>query len=49
MYRDLRELYWWNAMKRDIANFVSKYPNCQLVKVENQKLGAMIQEIDIST
>ena len=23
MYRDLREVYWWNAMKRDIADFVS--------------------------
>ncbi|WMV32525.1 hypothetical protein MTR67_025910 [Solanum verrucosum] len=22
MYRDLREVFWWNGMKRDIANFV---------------------------
>ena len=29
MYRDLREIYWWNGMKRDIADFVSKCPNCQ--------------------
>ena len=21
MYRDLREVYWWNGMKRDIENF----------------------------
>ena len=34
MYRDLREIYWWNGMKRDIADFVSKCPNCQEVKVE---------------
>ena len=26
MYRDLREDYWWNGMKRDIADFVSKCP-----------------------
>ena len=36
-------------MKRDIANFVSKCPNFQQVKVEHQKPGGMIQEIDIST
>ena len=37
MYRDLREVYWWNGMKRDIADFVSKFPICQQVKVEHQK------------
>ena len=35
MYRDLREVYWWNGMTRDIADFVSKCPNCQQVKVEH--------------
>lgn len=24
MYRDLRELYWWPGMKREIVEFVSK-------------------------
>ena len=37
MYRYLREFYWWNGMKRDIEDFVSKCPNCQEVKVEHQK------------
>ena len=36
-------------MKRDIADFVSKCPNCQQVKVEHQKLRGMTQEIDILT
>ncbi|WMV47208.1 hypothetical protein MTR67_040593, partial [Solanum verrucosum] len=49
MYRDLREVYWWNGMKRDIAYFVAKCPNCQQVKVEHQKSGNMTQEIDIPT
>ncbi|XP_069144088.1 uncharacterized protein [Solanum lycopersicum] len=35
IYRDLREVYWWNGMKRDIAYFVSKCPNCLQVKVEH--------------
>ena len=34
MYNDLREVYWWNGMKRDVADFVSNCPNCQQVKVE---------------
>ena len=34
-------------MKRDIEDFVSKYPNCQQVKVEHQKPGGMTQEIDL--
>ncbi|WMV25096.1 hypothetical protein MTR67_018481 [Solanum verrucosum] len=36
MYRDLREVYWWNGIKQDIAEFLAKCPNCQLVKVEHQ-------------
>ena len=49
MYRDLRDVYWWNGMKRDIADFVSKCPNFYQVKVEHQKPGGMTQEIDIPT
>ena len=49
MYRDLWEFYWSNDMKRDIADFVSKCPNCQQVKVEHQKPGGMTQVIDITT
>ena len=41
MYRDLWEVYWWNDMKRDIADFVSKCPNCQQVKVEHEKPGGI--------
>ena len=45
MYRDLREVYWWGGMKRDIAKFVSEYPNCQQVKVEHQRPGDLAQNI----
>ena len=41
MYRDLRDIYWWNGMKRDIAEFVAKCPNCQQVKIEHQKPGGL--------
>ena len=47
MYHDLREIYLLNGMKRNIADFVSKFPNYQQVKVEHQKSGGMTQDIDI--
>ncbi|KAH0682275.1 hypothetical protein KY289_020027 [Solanum tuberosum] len=49
MYHDVWEVFWWNGMKRDIANFVAKCPNYQQVKVEYQKPGGMTQEINILT
>ncbi|WMV08139.1 hypothetical protein MTR67_001524 [Solanum verrucosum] len=49
IYRDLREVFWWNGIKRDIANFVAKCQNCQHNMVEHQKPGGMTQEINIPT
>ena len=37
MYRDLREVYWWPGMKKDVAEFVRKCDTCQRVKAEHQK------------
>ena len=48
MYRDLREVYWWNGMKKDIAEFVTKCSNCQQVKVEHQRPGGLAQNIELS-
>ena len=45
IYHDLKTLYWWNNMKRDVADFVSNCLNCQQVKVEHMKLGGTSQEI----
>ena len=36
-------------MKRDIAGFVAKCPNCQQVKVEHQRPGGLSQNISIPT
>ena len=33
-------------MKKDIAKFVAKCPNCQQVKVEHQWLGGLAQNIE---
>ena len=36
-------------MKKDIAEFVAQCPNCQQVKIEHQKSGELLQEIEIPT
>ena len=47
MYQDLKDMYWWNDMKKSIAEFVAECPNCQRVKVEHQKPGGYMQCIDL--
>lgn len=42
MYKDLKEHYWWNNMKREIAEFVAKCLICQKVKVEHHKPFGLI-------
>ncbi|WMV59006.1 hypothetical protein MTR67_052391 [Solanum verrucosum] len=49
MYRDLREVYWWNGIKKDIGGLVAKCSNCQQVKVVHQKSGGSSQNISIPT
>ena len=36
-------------MKKDIAEYVAKCPNCQQVKVEHLKPGGLTQIIEVST
>ncbi|KAH0728078.1 hypothetical protein KY284_003943 [Solanum tuberosum] len=47
MYHDLREVYWWNCMKKAIVEFLNKCPNCQQVKVEHQRPGGLAQRIEL--
>ncbi|XP_070042482.1 uncharacterized protein [Nicotiana tomentosiformis] len=41
MYHDLKEIYWWNDMKKNVGDFVAKCPNCQQVKAEYQRPGGL--------
>jgi hypothetical protein len=47
MYMDLKELFWWNNMKREIAKFVSECHTCQRVKAEHQSPAGLMQPLDI--
>ncbi|XP_070002474.1 uncharacterized protein [Nicotiana sylvestris] len=47
VYRDLKEVYWWNNMKRNVADFVARCPSCQQVKADHQRPGGLAQNIEI--
>ncbi|GFY91100.1 hypothetical protein Acr_07g0012960 [Actinidia rufa] len=47
MYRDLKEIFWWPGMKREIAEFVSRCLSCQQVKAEHQKPAGLLQSLPI--
>ncbi|KAA3483244.1 ty3-gypsy retrotransposon protein [Gossypium australe] len=47
IYRDLRELYWWLGLKREITDFVSKSLTCQRVKAEHQLPSGLLQPVKI--
>ena len=47
MYHDLKQIYWWDGMKKDIAEYVAKCPNCQQVKTEHHKLRGLTQMIEV--
>ena len=49
MYNDLREVFWLDGSKRNIAEIVAMFPNCQLVNAENLKLGVLTKIIDVPT
>ncbi|WMV38958.1 hypothetical protein MTR67_032343 [Solanum verrucosum] len=47
MCRDLKRMYWWSGMKKDIAEFVAKCQNCQQVKYEHQRPAGLLQRMPI--
>ena len=47
MYHNLKNRFWWNNMKREIAAFVSRCMTCQLIKAEHRKPAGLLQPLEI--
>ncbi|XP_070032722.1 uncharacterized protein [Nicotiana tomentosiformis] len=47
MYHGIKDVYWWNDMKKNIDEFVAQCPSYQQVKAEHQKPGGLMQTIEI--
>jgi len=47
MYHDLKKLFWWSGLKRDVAQFVYSCLICQKSKVEHQKPVGLMTPLDV--
>ncbi|KAI6698855.1 hypothetical protein NL676_018974 [Syzygium grande] len=47
MYQNLRQHYWWNEIKVDVAKHVAKCLTCQQVKAQHCKPSGMLQPLKI--
>jgi hypothetical protein len=47
MYMDVKEKFWWNNMKRDIAKYIAKCDVCSRVKAEHQKPIGLLQPLKV--
>ena len=45
MYHDVRSLYWWPGMKRDVVEYVAKCLTCQQIKAEHQRPAGQLQPL----
>jgi hypothetical protein len=47
MYMDLKGRFWWNNMKRDIAEYIALCDVCNRIKAEHQKPAGLLQSLPI--
>ena len=47
MYNDLKILYWWPGMKKDIFKFVERCLTCQQIKAEHKRLPRELQPLQL--
>ncbi|GJS27100.1 putative reverse transcriptase domain-containing protein [Tanacetum coccineum] len=47
MYYDLKDIYWWPGMKKDIGVYVSICLTCLKVKAEHQRPSGLLQQPEI--
>lgn len=47
LYKDLKLMFWWNNMKREVAEFVARCLTCQKVKSEHKRPQGTIQPLPV--
>jgi hypothetical protein len=47
MYQDLKQNYWWNGLKRDVAAHVVVCDVSQRVKAEHQRLVGLLHPLKV--
>jgi len=47
VYKDLKATLWWTSMKTNVADYVALCLVCQKTKIEHQRLGGMLEPLDI--
>jgi hypothetical protein len=47
MYHDMKPLYWWTRMKREIAQYVGECDTCQRIKASHLKSAGALQPLSI--
>jgi hypothetical protein len=47
MYLDMKPLYWWTRIKREIAQYVSECDTCQRIKASHLKSAGALQPLSI--
>jgi hypothetical protein len=47
MYMDVKERFWWNNLKRYIAEYIALCDVCNRVKAERQKPAGLLQPLPV--
>jgi hypothetical protein len=48
MYANMKKLFWWKDMKRDIAGHVARCDTCNRIKAKHQRLAGLLKPLDVS-
>jgi hypothetical protein len=47
MYADLKKLFWWKNMKKDIAGHVTRCDICNRIMAEHQRPAGLLKPLDV--
>lgn len=47
MYQDIKKVFWWKNMKKEIARYVAECDICQRIKAEHQKPSGLLHPLPI--